>query len=46
MCIMRFEEKPKKFNAGSGARLIDVLRSQEEESLDRENKQDTLEKVG
>lgn len=26
MCMVRFEETPKKFNAGSTVRLIDILR--------------------
>lgn len=34
MCVLRFEEKPKKFNEGS-ARLIDVLRKQNTEKPER-----------
>lgn len=32
MCVLRFEETPKKFNAGSGVRLIDILRRPDAES--------------
>jgi len=31
MCVLRFEEKPKKFNECSAVRLIDVLRKQNTE---------------
>lgn len=42
MCLLRFEETPKKFNVGSGVRLIDILRRPDEESQKTE-KPDMLE---
>ena len=28
MCVLRFEERPRKFNEGSAVRLIDALKKQ------------------
>ena len=39
MCVLRFEERPKKFNEGSAVRLIDVLRKQHTEKPDRASEQ-------
>ena len=36
MCVLRFEEKPKKFNEGSEVRLIDALRKQSADHIDAE----------
>ena len=32
MCVLRFEERPRKFNEGSAVRLIDALRNQNPKS--------------
>ena len=39
MCVLRFEERPRKFNEGSAVRLIDVLRKQDSEKLNRASEQ-------
>ena len=36
MCVIRFEERPKKFNEGSAVRLIDALRKQRTDHIDTE----------
>ena len=36
MCVIRFEERPKKFNEGSAVRLIDALRKQSTDHIDTE----------
>ena len=39
MCVLRFEERPRKFNEGSAVRLIDALRKQDTEKPNRASEQ-------